>query len=459
MRLLRQGREEKPGTSRSPLERHPHGPEHVLEPLREEVLVVDADRSPRPGVADLLHQGHDAPPQELERPERARVREELRHQPLSVERANEGKQQPERRRRRPRASGALPRGDEEGLEVGLGQTHDVSRPVAARDRLRDPAKPPHVALGVQPMSRRLAPRHGKAVALLPDAQRVGRETGRARDGSDRPPRRDSFRRIHVTSSVLPGELMSKYISRHGRRMRHRKSSRTQKHIRCRCRKNPETPVPARSCATSQLLRPEVVACVPSNLPRMSEAHFIGGDAAPDDRLQDHALYFNREISWLAFNRRVLEEAHGSGLASPRAHEVPRDLPLEPRRVLHDPRLGPARADRGVGRRAQRRRALGARAAPDGPRDRAARHRPRHAHAPRRPPAEARGGGRRHPGLGGDRAGAAQGARGLLRERRVPGPHAARLRSGAPVPVRLEPLALARGRAPEKKDEDAPPSRA
>ena len=41
---------------------------------------------------------------------------------------------------------------------------------------------------------------------------------------------------------------------------------------------------------------------------MSEAHFIGGDAAPDDRLQDHALYFNREISWLAFNRRVLEEA-------------------------------------------------------------------------------------------------------------------------------------------------------
>src|SRR5262245_49592115 len=41
---------------------------------------------------------------------------------------------------------------------------------------------------------------------------------------------------------------------------------------------------------------------------MSEVQFIGSTGAPDDRLNDHALYFNREISWLAFNRRVLEEA-------------------------------------------------------------------------------------------------------------------------------------------------------
>ncbi|HKD16566.1 MAG TPA: hypothetical protein VKG23_01770, partial [Thermoanaerobaculia bacterium] len=41
---------------------------------------------------------------------------------------------------------------------------------------------------------------------------------------------------------------------------------------------------------------------------MSEVQFIGSAGTPDDRLKDHSLYFNREISWLAFNRRVLEEA-------------------------------------------------------------------------------------------------------------------------------------------------------
>src|SRR6476661_10000124 len=42
---------------------------------------------------------------------------------------------------------------------------------------------------------------------------------------------------------------------------------------------------------------------------MSDLSLLDADVPlPDDRLKDHSLYFNREISWLAFNRRVLEEA-------------------------------------------------------------------------------------------------------------------------------------------------------
>jgi polyphosphate kinase len=40
---------------------------------------------------------------------------------------------------------------------------------------------------------------------------------------------------------------------------------------------------------------------------MTEALHLGS-APPEDEFKDRSLYFNREVSWLAFNRRVLEEA-------------------------------------------------------------------------------------------------------------------------------------------------------
>jgi polyphosphate kinase len=41
---------------------------------------------------------------------------------------------------------------------------------------------------------------------------------------------------------------------------------------------------------------------------MTDLFLREGGAPPDEQLRDQSLYFNREISWLAFNRRVLEEA-------------------------------------------------------------------------------------------------------------------------------------------------------
>src|SRR5499433_2208187 len=46
----------------------------------------------------------------------------------------------------------------------------------------------------------------------------------------------------------------------------------------------------------------------TSLPTAMTEALSFGSAPPEDQFKDRSLYFNREVSWLAFNRRVLEEA-------------------------------------------------------------------------------------------------------------------------------------------------------
>ena len=61
-------------------------------------------------------------------------------------------------------------------------------------------------------------------------------------------------------------------------------------------------------------------------------------------LKDSSLYLNRELSLLAFQRRVLEEARGRAQSAAGAGEVPVHPRLEPGRVLHGARGRPGRPD-------------------------------------------------------------------------------------------------------------------
>ena len=60
-------------------------------------------------------------------------------------------------------------------------------------------------------------------------------------------------------------------------------------------------------------------------------------ATPAVNLDDPALYLNRELSWLEFNRRVLEEAQDPAVPMLERLKFLAIFELQPRRVLHGPR--------------------------------------------------------------------------------------------------------------------------
>ena len=161
-------------------------------------------------------------------------------------------------------------------------------------------------------------------------------------------------------------------------------------------------------------------------------------AMPEIDLDSPALYLNRELTWLAFNRRVLTRRMTRATPAG-AGQVPGHREQQPRRVLHEAHRRPQAADRRRCAHALAGRAHAHRADP--------RLSGGHPRDPGRPEAHLR---RAH-GPAGDQgypAGQGQGSpsrcpgetAGLLFHQHLPDDHTAGHGPGSPLPLHLQPRA-------------------
>src|SRR4029450_1663763 len=92
---------------------------------------------------------------------------------------------------------------QERVESGLGERNHLAGTMAPGQGLRDPSQPAYLREAVDAVARRSPLRHREAVALLPDADRVGGESRGPRDGSDGQPElgRGAFPRVPVAACL------------------------------------------------------------------------------------------------------------------------------------------------------------------------------------------------------------------------------------------------------------------
>ena len=152
-------------------------PQHVLETLREEVLVMDSKSSRATRRLRSDHRTTRAR-RNSKRAEGRGVCEQRRRELLAlVVRGTSPISDFRAVGRRASPGESAPRSVRERLEPWNGEGDHLARAVATGQSIRNPAQAPHVGRRVEAVSRGLALRHGKAVALLPHLEGVRREAG------------------------------------------------------------------------------------------------------------------------------------------------------------------------------------------------------------------------------------------------------------------------------------------